>query len=499
MKLLTYLALMSVASAIVVPNKRDLNRGKVLKLPFHKTHNDSSNAHTQDGKVLVKRQGTAGFDITNRQTFYSVDLDIGTPSQQVTVLLDTGSSDLWVTGNNNPYCTSNGGSIDCDKYGTFNKGQSSTFKDNDTTFSITYGDQSFAKGGWGQDVLSLDGVDISGVSFAVADNTDSNVGVLGIGLEQLETTTGTSGYVSDPHTYSNLPSILKQTGAIDTIAYSLYLDDAAATEGSILFGGIDSSKYTGTLYTVPLVNIYEGFSNPIALDITLQGMGVSTDDSSKTITTSQIPVLLDSGTTLTYFPSQYVQMVADAIGATYVSSGLYGMNCPSQDDDRQLVFDFGGFHIKAPLSSFLITSNGNSNVCFLGMVSQDKLPAILGDLFLTHAYIVYDLDNFEVSMAQADYTGSDENIEAIIDGVPGAVKASGYDNKWNGNQNYVSGGNIFTLNDAPAASMTSSVTVSSLTATPTAATSDDSQGTQPTCGGGDFLADLLCFLDSLFA
>lgn len=266
-----------------------------------------------------------------------------------------------------------------------------------------------------------------------------------------------------------------------------------------MFGGIDSSKYTGTLYTVPLVNIYEGFSNPIALDITLQGMGVSTDDSSKTITTSQIPVLLDSGTTLTYFPSQYIQMVADAIGATYVSSGLYGMNCPSQDDDRQLVFDFGGFHIKAPLSSFLITSNGNSNVCFLGMVSQDKLPAILGDLFLTHAYIVYDLDNFEVSMAQADYTGSDENIEAIIDGVPGAVKASGYDNKWNGNQNYVSGGNIFTLNDAPAASMTSSVTVSSLTATPTAATSDDSQGTQPTCGGGDFLADLLCFLDSLFA
>ncbi|SMN21711.1 similar to Saccharomyces cerevisiae YDR144C MKC7 GPI-anchored aspartyl protease, member of the yapsin family of proteases involved in cell wall growth and maintenance [Maudiozyma saulgeensis] len=512
MKLLTYVYLLSTVSAVVVPSKRDLNRGKVLKLPFKKTHNDSSSVVTSDGRVLVKRESSKEFAITNQKTFYSVDLSIGTPSQDVTVLLDTGSSDLWVTGYNNPYCLStskitspvnesvsksSSGSIDCAKYGTFNKGESSTYHDNTTSFSITYGDQSFASGTWGQDVLSLDGVDISGVSFAVADNTDSNVGVLGIGFEALETTTGISGTVSDPHTYPNLPVVLKSSGAIDSIAYSLYLDDASAMEGSILFGGIDSSKYTGTLYTVPIVNIYEGFSEPIALDITLQGLGISSSSVKETITTSSIPVLLDSGTTLTYFPKSYVSLVANAIGASYVSSGLYGMTCPSDDDDRQLVFDFGGFHIEAPLSSFLITSSSGSNICFLGMVVRDDLPAILGDLFLTHAYVVYDLDNYEISMAQASYVDSEEDIEAILSSVPGAVKAPGYSNTWNGNQVYTSGGNIFTLNNDDTASVTT--TTSASNASPTVTTSSFVASTSATaqCNGADFFDNILCLLDSV--
>ncbi|KAG0657693.1 hypothetical protein C6P45_002397 [Maudiozyma exigua] len=518
MKLITYAYLLSVASAAVIPSKKDLNRGKVLKLPFRKTHNDSSSVVTSDGRVLVKRESSREFAITNQKTFYSVDLDIGTPAQSVTVLLDTGSSDLWVTGYNNPYCISGNkesnpinstikrsGTIDCDKYGTFNSGLSSSFHRNDTSFSITYGDQSFAKGTWGQDVLSLDGVDISGVSFAVADNTDSNVGVLGIGFEDLETTTGASGYVEDPHTYPNLPVVLKTSGAIDTVAYSLYLDDAAAMEGSILFGGVDQSKYTGTLYTVPIVNIYEGHTKPIALDITLQGVGISSSNSKKTITTSSIPILLDSGTTLTYFPSEYVKLVADAIGATYIASGLYGMTCPSAEDDRELVFDLGGFHITAPLSSFLITSNDDSSICFLGMVVQDSLPAIMGDLFLTHAYVVYDLDNYEVSLAQASYTGAEEDIQAILSDVPNAVKAPGYSNTWNGNQQYNAGGNIFTLADesmGSTATVSGHVTTSSLTTTtqPTVARSSLSSAASQAaakCNSADFFDNILCLLDSI--
>lgn len=517
MKLLTYAYLLSVASAAVVPSKRDLNRGKVLKLPFRKTHNDSSSVVTSDGRVLVKRESSREFAITNQKTFYSVDLDIGTPAQSITVLLDTGSSDLWVTGYNNPYCISGGkdtsptnstikrsGTVDCAKYGTFNSGLSSTFHRNDTSFSITYGDQSFAKGTWGQDVLSLDGVDISGVSFAVADNSDSKVGVLGIGFEDLETTTGVSGYVEDPHTYPNLPVVLKTSGAIDTVAYSLYLDDAAAMEGSVLFGGVDQSKYTGTLYTVPIVNIYEGYSKPIALDITLQGLGVSSSSSKKTITTSSIPVLLDSGTTLTYFPSKYVKLVADTIGATYVASGLYGMTCPSAQDDRELVFDFGGFHITAPLSSFLITSSDDSSICFLGMVAQNSLPAILGDLFLTHAYIVYDLDNYEVSLAQASYTDAEEDIQAILSEVPNAVKAPGYSNTWNGNQQYNAGGNIFTLDDKTTGSVTTANPVTTAqpttTAQPVASSSSLSSAASQAaaqCNSADFFDNILCLLDNI--
>ena len=338
------------------------------------------------------------------------------------------------------------GTVNCSEFGTFNKSLSSTYHDNGTCFAITYADHTFADGNWGQDVLYLDGVDVSGVSFAVANDTDSTVGVLGIGLEGLETADSLTN--SHPHTYANLPAILKIDGAIDTAAYSLYLDDADAPSGSVLFGGIDRSKYEGTLYTVPMVNIYkDDGKHPVEFDITLQGFGISSSLEKRTITTSQIPVLLDSGTTLTYFPVEYVSMIADAIGALDIGSGLYISDCPSPDDDREFVFDFGGFHIKAPLKSFLIDLEEEQGTCLLGIIGKDRLPAILGDLFLTHAYVVYNLDNYEMSLAQASYTAGGEEIAAIVSGVPGAIKAPGYSNTWTGNQAYTAGGNIFTLND----------------------------------------------------
>lgn len=499
MRFLAYIFFLVTTYAHVIPHKRHSSRDKFLKLSFKKTHK----GNTTD-KILFKR-GTSEFELINQSTFYSVDLDIGTPIQSVTVLLDTGSSDLWITGYDNPYCSSNGGttsSIDCSIYGTFNKRLSSTFHDNETSFSITYADETFAKGTWGQDVLSIGGVDISGVSFAVADNTDSQVGVLGIGFEALETTAGATGNFDDPYTYPNLPVVLKNNGVIETVAYCLYLDSADASEGSILFGGVDKNKYSDDLYTIPIINIYENYPKPISITVTLQGLGISSSVNDETITASQIPVLLDSGTTLTYFPSSYVALIAEALGATYVSSGFYELDCPSADDDREFVFDFGGFHITAPLSSFIIKPDSPQDICLLGVVAQSGSSGILGDLFLTHAYVVYDLENYEVSIAQASYNTDEEDIKAIGSTVPNAVKASGYTNTWSGGSSYVSGGNIFTLSDTIKASSTTAApssttkvpsvnTVSTLLGTPEQ--SSETFSTTTDCTTGDILGDLLCF------
>jgi hypothetical protein len=51
-------------------------------------------------------------------------------------------------------------------------------------------------------------------------------------------------------TTGTVPDGLYTAGYIKSRSYSLYLDDVAAKSGSILFGGIDTTKFTGELVTL---------------------------------------------------------------------------------------------------------------------------------------------------------------------------------------------------------------------------------------------------------
>ena len=51
-------------------------------------------------------------------------------------------------------------------------------------------------------------------------------------------------------TTPTVPDGLYAGGYIKSRSYSLYLDDVAAKTGSILFGGVDTAKFTGELVTL---------------------------------------------------------------------------------------------------------------------------------------------------------------------------------------------------------------------------------------------------------
>lgn len=60
---------------------------------------------------------------------------------------------------------------------------------------------------------------------------------------------------SNPSPSGVYPSVLdnlQSSGTINRKAYSLYLNDLQADKGAIIFGGIDSSKYSGDLVALPL-------------------------------------------------------------------------------------------------------------------------------------------------------------------------------------------------------------------------------------------------------
>lgn len=455
---LTAVAFLAVLSSSALG--KGLPEGKYVKIPFSKRKGGENDE-------LSKRSNRhESFVLANEQSFYSVELAIGTPSQNLTVLLDTGSADLWVPGKGNPYC---GSVMDCEHYGVFDKSKSSTFKANKSSpFYAAYGDGTYAEGAFGQDKLKYNELDLSGLSFAVANESNSTFGVFGIGLSTLEVTYSGKVAVMDKRSYQydNFPLFLKHSGAIDATAYSLFLNDESQASGNILFGAVDHSKYEGQLYTIPLINLYksQGYQHPVAFDVTLQDLGLQTDKHNITLTTTKLPVLLDSGTTLTYLPSQAVALLAKSVNASYSKTlGYYEYTCPSSNNKTSVAFDFGGFRINAPLSDF--TMQTSVGTCALAIIPQTgNTTAILGDSFLRNAYVVYDLDNYEVSLAQAKYGTGKENIEAIKSTVPSAIKAPSYNNTWSTYASATSYGNIFTTTVTTTRSSSTKKTKSNTTA-----------------------------------
>lgn len=415
-------------SMAIILNASNPLTNKIIEVNFEK------NKKNEYLNILDKRDihDTLSLVLKNEIEFYAATLELGTPPQNITVLFDTGSSDLWVSASTNPYCLTNINnhvilrnhtdiipSIDCNIFGTFNVEKSSTLKRTGDLFNIKYAGGNYAEGFWGTDELMINGKNLTGMKFAVAEITNSFVGVLGIGFKRLESIMGYKG--SPGKYYDNFPLMLKNNGLIKKVAYSLYLNNPHYQTGVVLFGGVDLNKYVGNLYTYPMVNIYPFLDKPAKFHITLQGIGVKrqADCFQKTLTTTKWPALLDSGTTLIVAPKEIADSMASVVNATFSQEeGIYILDCPSEHDSTKFYFDFGKLKIEVPLSSFILNPDGH-DYCGFGVLPSDN-TLILGDVFLSSAYVVYNLEDYEISLAQAHWGANSNNIKAIETNVPGA-------------------------------------------------------------------------------
>ncbi|KAJ9198492.1 hypothetical protein DTO027B5_2755 [Paecilomyces variotii] len=431
MKVAAFLCLAaSLAASVDALELRQRDVPAVVGLDFQRKH--VSDPVTRD-RVRRKRDKTVTETLDNEETLYFANISLGTPAQHVRLTIDTGSSDLWVNTAQSSLCSER--AKPCAISGTYDANSSSTYKIVSSDFNISYVDGSASTGDYVTDTVQIGGATLKNFQFGVGYVSSSAEGVLGIGYTTNEVQVNRNG--KSP--YPNLPKAMVNAGLINSNAYSLWLNDLDANTGSILFGGVNTEKFHGTLETLPIQT--EG-GQYVEFVIALTGVSLSASSGNKTYNSGTLPaaVLLDSGSSLTYLPDSIVASIYDDLQATYDSSSETAyVPCDLANQDVHLTFTFTKPAINVGMSELVIDPGENADgsrptfsdgtpACIFGIAPAGDSTAVLGDTFLRSAYVVYDLANNEISLANTNFNSTKDNILEIGTGSTAVPDATGVPN-----------------------------------------------------------------------
>ncbi|EMC95927.1 hypothetical protein BAUCODRAFT_34686 [Baudoinia panamericana UAMH 10762] len=312
---------------------------------------------------------------------YFSDISIGTPPQDFKVVLDTGSSNLWVPSQD---C----GSIACYLHSKYDHSDSSTYKKNGSDFQIRYGSGEL-EGYISQDTVRIGDLSIKNQLFAEATSEPGLAfafgrfdGIMGLGYDT----------ISVNHIVPPFYNMINQ-GLIDEQVFAFYLSDTnKGDESEATFGGIDESHYEGKMTKIPLRRkaYWE-----VDLDAITFGDQTAEIDSTGAI--------LDTGTSLIALPTTLAELLNREIGAKKSYNGQYTIECNKRDSLPDLTFTLTGYNFTIGPYDYILEVQGSCISSFMGFdIPEPAGPlAILGDAFLRKWYSVYDLGNNAVGLAKA--------------------------------------------------------------------------------------------------
>lgn len=218
----------------------------------------------------VRKRANSNFasaDLTNLATAYTINISIA--GQPTSVVLDTGSFELWV----DPDCStasrvvatgSDADSSDtivtvdspvssphyCKKIGRYDPSTSSSAEALGSGAVLRYADTTTIEINYYTDTIDIGGLTIDGQQFGVANVTNATgLGIMGLGPNTI------AGYNVSSQSYNLILDSMASQGQITSRAFSLNLRDFENSTGSLIFGGLDKRKLAGSLQTLPLESV----------------------------------------------------------------------------------------------------------------------------------------------------------------------------------------------------------------------------------------------------
>ncbi|KAI9283294.1 aspartic peptidase domain-containing protein [Sporodiniella umbellata] len=398
----------SSVSALFVP------QASVTKIPFY-----------------TKRRGLAKRDLSNYTSFtdgvyYYAEVQIGSPPQKFDLILDTGSSDLFVS--------SKGCSKTVCQYRMYDESASTSYVaiSNDT-FSNKYGVDPqlvYINGSFGYETVTIGGITVKNQKFARAYNQTSASligsdpqfaqpeGIVGLGFPSL------TGSKQGP--YNPLLFNMYQQGSIPRPVFSWYYAlglGLSRLEGELTLGGVDPTKYTGEIVYTPVLGINgsQYYWQSYIQALGTKDKGMSANYSFAFDGKNSIKVVFDTGTPLSVWPTAYVKNIyADLTGnvpekSAMAENSLYYIDCGIIKTEKRLHMSFSRngnnglkdehpLTIDMPVSSLIIPFDNDdlekAKVCALGIqYSNTSDFFLLGQTILHNFYLSFDFGKNQTGFA----------------------------------------------------------------------------------------------------
>jgi len=346
--------------------------------------------HAHSAKVRVSATGGPATVVINdyQDSQYYGTVQLGTPQQDLRVIYDSGSSNLWVS-NIKP------GIFSLSKHNYYDHSKSTSYVQNGTTFAIEYGSGPVA-GEYSSDIMSIGGVDIEGYTFAEANDVSGLGPAYGVGKFD-----GICGMGWDDISVDGVQTPLRalvESGKLDDQVYAFYLGSGGAA-GELTIGGVNSARYTGDFHYVPVVEMVPGITGYWEIVLEDVQVGGSSISSAKR-------GVVDSGTSLMVVPSDEIKAIASAVGAKQLSiippfNREYTIPCDASAPDIDFKIDGKTYSLAKEDYSL----DQGSGTCLFAFMGQD-IPApvgpliIMGDVFMRAHYCKFDVGQRRVGFAQ---------------------------------------------------------------------------------------------------
>ncbi|XP_018397794.1 PREDICTED: lysosomal aspartic protease-like [Cyphomyrmex costatus] len=318
-------------------------------------------------------------------TSYYVYITIGTPPQIFKVLIDTGSSDLWVPSSN---CDLH--NVACWTHNRYEFEKSSTYVENDTSFNIPYSSGEVS-GYLSIDVVNFGSLNIQNQTFGEAIDQSGTAfvyskfdGILGMGYPE--------GVVAKGMTpiFNNM---IKQ-GLVEPL-FSIYVNRSAASElaGELILGGSNPNYYLGEL-------TYVDVTKKVGWQFTIDKIKIG----HSILCSEGCEALIDTGTTLLIGPSVDINSINELIGATYIEEEII-VDCNKIPSLPNISFVLNGVSFNLTSEDYINKVVVNDTIkcvsAFEGLdvdeVISDKW--VLGNVFIRRYYIEFDMKKNRVGFA----------------------------------------------------------------------------------------------------
>eukprot|EP00747_Dinoflagellata_sp_TGD_P212426 gnl/TRDRNA2_/TRDRNA2_85514_c0_seq1.p1 gnl/TRDRNA2_/TRDRNA2_85514_c0~~gnl/TRDRNA2_/TRDRNA2_85514_c0_seq1.p1 ORF type:complete len:575 (+),score=58.01 gnl/TRDRNA2_/TRDRNA2_85514_c0_seq1:98-1822(+) len=340
--------------------------------------------HAQPLTKYQKKDGGPGgkgvvplHDYGNAQ-FYG-EVTIG--GQTFNVIFDTGSSNLWVPGEE---CL-----MQCWFKPRFRRLLSKNYQPDPRRFQIMYVSGPVA--GWlGRDTVKAGGEEVKQQRFATIDTLNLGPFNLPYALGKFD---GILGLAFKSISEFNIPTpfeSMMSEGLLDESVFAFHLPNEDGAEGSLMFGGIDHKNYKGALHYVPLRQETYWLIHVERVNVGSESVGRS----------KPIAGIVDSGTSLLIGPTDEVKRIAQKLGIEKDSDGEYFVDCEKLHKLPDISFQLGGKIFKLSPEDYTLPMDDDCLLAIEGMDFREP-QWILGDVFMRKYYTVFDYGRKRVGFAES--------------------------------------------------------------------------------------------------